>query len=141
MSDNQIALFTIVGSGGSGGASGGAVGASISNTYVAGQTVSAVRLVKKNNAGQLVYADKDSEYTVLGLSLTAGVSGANIDVMLFGEVQDGSFIWPIDTKLFLGLNGQVTATVPLTGWRVPIGYMTGINLLKIDIDSPTYRGT
>lgn len=125
----------------------GGGGGSTSMTQVkvkklAAETISALSLVALNSTGQLVLADQqnNSKREVIGLALTGGIAGAEIEVLQFGLITDSFFTQTVGSKIFLGLSGAIVTTPPTTGWLVPIGYVVSDCTLNIDIDTPIYRG-
>jgi hypothetical protein len=86
--------------------------------------------VKK--ASPLNYDDSQ----VLGVLMTAGLSGSNQTVRTFGEISDGSFSFPLHANLFLGPLGQISDTVPPNGHHVRIGHSLGAGKIFLDINEP-----
>lgn len=120
----------------------GAGSSEIIDFHIAGQTISALKLVCLDASGKLVYADNTSSslYKPIGLSLTAGVLNDSITILKFGELQDASFAFPLYSKLFLGTNGNIVTTAPSVGWLTPIGYQVKSNAIDLNISTSIYRG-
>lgn len=102
-------------------------------SYLAGATLSALRLVKLNASNQLVYADNSTDATVLGLTFQAVSSGVAPIVVLSGLVTDSSWNWARGAPLFLGSNGQISASIPLSGFIVPIGNAEAPTIINLNI--------
>lgn len=120
---------------GSGGGSSGAV----SQTELAGQTISAVRAVQLNGAQKLEYSTNDNtvaEAQTLGISSHAGVLDDSVDVVTFGPFSDSSITFAVNDCVYLGMNGQLTNVAPTTGILVQLGKMIKPNVLFVDIEAP-----
>ena len=102
-------------------------------SYLAGASLSALRLVKLNTSNQLVYADSSTDATVLGLTFQAVSSGVAPITILSGLVTDSSWNWARGAPLFLGSNGQISASIPLSGFIVPIGNAEAPTIVNINI--------
>lgn len=101
--------------------------------YLAGAALSALRLVKLNSSNQLVYADSSTDATVLGLTFQAVSSGVAPITVLSGLVTDSSWNWARGAPLYLGSNGQISASIPSSGFIVPIGNAEAPTIVNINI--------
>lgn len=105
------------------------------DTRICAEVISALRLVTAINDTEIVLANKDNytESKVLGISLQAGNIGNEIEVLLFGKVEDSSFNFPLNEPLFLDLNGVITSTPPTSDFSVNIGHSLGLGAIFIDV--------
>lgn len=95
-------------------------------TMLAGQTISALRIVYTNTASKLFYADKDNLNTIstiLGVTTTSGLVNNDINVLTAGVLQDDSWSWNMaaNLNLFLGTNGAIVQGMPVGAASVRIG--------------------
>jgi hypothetical protein len=106
-------------------------------TRTAGQTISANRVLY-DRAG-LVYplgqADAENIYAILGLSVSAGQSGAQISVQRSGTVTDSGWSWAYG-RVYLGASGQLTQTPPTSGFSVLIGFAATATSINLSINDP-----
>jgi hypothetical protein len=114
-------------------AGGGVTSQTSTQNYLAGAALSALRLVKLNSSNQLVYADSSTDATVLGLTFQAVSSGVAPITILSGLVTDSSWNWARGAPLFLGSNGQISASIPSSGFIVPIGNAEAPTIVNINI--------
>ncbi len=101
--------------------------------YLSGAALSALRLVKLNTSNQLVYADSSVDATVLGLTFQAVSSGVAPITVISGLVVDPSWNWTRGAPLFLGTNGQLSESIPSSGFIVPIGSAEAPTIVNINI--------
>lgn len=93
-------------------------GGSTALTMTAGAALSGRRMVVTNSSGHAIYADQtmiDHAHRVLGITTGAAALGAAVIVQTSGEFTESTWNWNIDHPIFLGINGQLTQTVPATG--------------------------
>ncbi len=106
-------------------------------TRTAGETISANRVLY-DRAG-LVYplgqADAENIYAILGLSVSAGQTGAQISVQRSGTVTDSGWSWAYG-RVYLGANGQLTQTPPSSGFSVLIGFAATATSINLSINDP-----
>lgn len=77
------------------------------------------RVVVHTDDGAVTYADHTNLLhadLVLGLTMEAAASGAAIRVLAGGEITEPSWAWDITTPIYLGTNGLLTQTPPVTGF-------------------------
>lgn len=101
-------------------------------TSIAGENLSALRLVYQNQ-DEMFLASNDQDHRPIGLTITAAVQGAPVDVQLFGEITDASFTFAANQTLFLGLAGAITSTPPSAGFSVEVGYGQGTGEIFLSI--------
>lgn len=107
----------------------------LSDTRVCSEPISALRLVRALNDSDISLANK-TDYTqskVLGIALQSGSIGEEIEVLLFGKIEDSFFSFPLNEPLFLDLNGLITSTPPVSGFSTNIGHSLGLGAIFIDI--------
>lgn len=104
--------------------------------------ISALRICKATSATTIQYASNLEtilDAQSLCLSLQAGSPMAEIDVALFGQVNDGFFNFPLNAPLYLGDEGQIVATPPVTGHLVNIGHSLGLGAILLSFKAPLIR--
>ena len=112
---------------------GGVTSQTSTQSYLAGAALSALRLVKLNASNQLVYADSSTDATVLGLTFQSASIGVAPITVLSGLVTDSSWNWARGAPLFLGSNGQISASIPSSGFIVPIGNAEAPTIINLNI--------
>lgn len=76
---------------------------------------------------------------VVGIAVTAASNpGDTISVRTDGEMSDGSWNWA-SGAVYLGANGVLTQTAPLTGFVLEIGRVRAPTKIIIDIQNPFMR--
>jgi len=107
---------------------------------IAGETISALNLVRFQDAdtvklatNNLIYADAK----VTGIALNAAMAGGTVRVLIFGVIEDQYFSYPANTLLFLGANGTITDTAPLSGFSTIIGEAPAVGVITLSIREPT----
>lgn len=107
---------------------------------IADEDISALRLLAATSATNVELAEASGgSAMVIGVSRTAGNSGATIEIIQSGEVSDSSFNFPVDTKLFLGADGMITdvvPTAPSSEYLVRIGHSLGSGRIFLNIETP-----
>jgi len=108
------------------------------DTRICDENISALRLVTAIDSTDIELANNNiySSSKVLGLSLQSGNIGDEIEVLLFGKVEDNSFSFTLNEPLFLTSNGQITSTAPTSDFSVNIGHSLGVGAIFIDIKEP-----
>ena len=117
--------------------SGGLVAVSQDLQLTAGASLSALRAVTTNSSGEAVYASTDplGNAQVVGITMGAASSGAQVGVKTFGPISDASWNW---TKgpVFLGTNGALTQTAPSGGAIiVQVGRALTATQLFVDVET------
>lgn len=104
---------------------------------VAGENLSALRVVTLDASGNAVYASNASESTavVYGLTITSALSGAGVGIRTYGIVEDASWSWTRG-PVFLGTNGTLTQTAPTNG-AVIVHVGRAFNATTIIVDADT----
>lgn len=111
----------------------------VQKDYTAGEDLSALRMVINDNPTTVSLADKDTlnEAQTIGMAINAALTGNDVTVVTFGQVDDASFTYAANQQLFLDNNGAITDIAPTTGHNVPIGRGMGAGSIFIDIDELT----
>jgi hypothetical protein len=133
IADGNKGDITVSGSGANWAINPSAKTQTVTQSYLAGASLSALRLVKLNTSNQLVYADSSTDATVLGLTFQAVSSGVAPITVLNGLVTDSSWNWARGAPLYLGSNGQISASIPSSGFIVPIGNAEAPTIVNINI--------
>lgn len=108
-------------------------------TKKAGESLGGHRIVRMHNSDEVLYAsnsDSSQLYNVLGLTTGAATIGADVVVLLGGEITEPSWNWTKDQYVYLGLNGQLTQTLPTTGFLLVIGTAIDSDVVFVKIGAP-----
>ena len=105
---------------------------------IAGENISALKLVYLNSSSSVKLADNsiESTGTVVGVSKSSSVMGGLVKVLVFGILEDAFFNYGINERLFLGSNGEITTIQPISGVLTSIGFGLGSGAIQIGIDKP-----
>lgn len=118
-------------------ASGGIVPANVDTVLTAGVNISALRAITTDSSGKAKYATNTTaaDAIVVGISITAANTGANVTIKTSGLITDNAFNF---TKgiVYLGTNGQLTQTAPTSGaYIVPVAKAITQTTIIVDIDN------
>lgn len=104
---------------------------------LAGETISALRAVYELDGEifNLDYRDEDHIDLLLGITLTAGVTGATINVQRFSDITDAAWSWT-PGRVFLGADGTLTQSPAADGFDVLIGSAVSATRLTINLQDP-----
>jgi len=110
------------------------------DTFNAGETVTAFAAVSMKSDGEWHYADADETGTVdrtfLGVSLEAGTDGNPLEVALSGSfVRDDTWNWTVGGAIYVGTTpGQLTQTAPsATDNEVRVvGYAVSADVMRVE---------
>ncbi len=111
-------------------------------TKSAAQALGGHRVVVSVDANTVDYADSaniNHANIVLGITIAAATSGANIDIQRAGELIEPSWGWVPLAPVFLGHNGlltQITPGVPDASFSLLLGYASSATSLVIKIGEP-----
>jgi hypothetical protein len=96
----------------------GASGALSSYSYITGEALGGHRgIVIDNNIAY--YADNTNLNHInkpMGISSNASISGGEITVIFFGEMEESSWSWDITKPIWISTNGLLTQTPPEIGF-------------------------
>jgi hypothetical protein len=107
---------------------------SVDLSLVAAAAIGGLRVVATDAQGMAVYADNLTRYkTIIGISIGAAIRGGVVTVKPFGRLEDSSWNWNPEKRLFLGINGLIVQNVPDTGAIVPLGHVAGAEAIFITI--------
>lgn len=107
-------------------------------SLIADENVSALKLIYQSSPtnGGLGNSQINAKKDVVGISVSAAVTGNLFEVLLFGRVEDAFFNYPVNTSLYLDIDGNITDISPTTGYSVLIGKGLGTGAIFIDIERP-----
>ncbi|TVM31153.1 hypothetical protein [Oceanidesulfovibrio marinus] len=106
---------------------------------VAGQDIGGHRVVVVGTDGLAYIADKDTPAhaaAVLGLSLGAVSSGAEMSIRTNGESEMSGWTWTPQAPVFLGPNGTLIQAPPTTGFILAVGFATAPTKIWVRIGVP-----
>jgi hypothetical protein len=109
--------------------------------FVSAANIGGHSVVSINAMGQLVVASCDQYNTnhVIGITINAVVAGNQTLVTTKGSVEHLGWTLNPDQPVFLGINGAITQTVPLTAtYQKVIGYAVSATRLTLSIQ-PSIR--
>lgn len=111
----------------------------VEKDFNAAEDISALQMVIAINPTSVAVADKEllNDAQAFGMAITAGLTGTEIRVVTFGQIDDPSFNFGANEQLFLNNNGAITDIPPITGHNVPVGRGMGVGSIFIDIDELT----
>ena len=104
---------------------------------IAGETISALKLVISDGNNEVIVADPNGAFEgaqVLGIALNSANVGEEVRVLTQGALQDSSFAFSINSQLYLGTNGFVTDTPPATGHRVLVAKAIETDEIYLEIE-------
>lgn len=107
----------IVVDGGSQGPQGIPGASSVENTVIAGVNLTGLRAVILNSAGEAIYADSATashSNKFFGITMGSSNIGTTVTVKIFGELTEPTWSWTPDQPVYLGNNGALTQTVPVS---------------------------
>jgi len=85
------------------------------------------------------YADKDdssSMNNVLGITTNAAIQGSQVNVQVGGELVEPTWSWTVGMPIYLGNAGQLTQTVPTTGFLLQVAIPTSSTSLIVGAKQP-----
>lgn len=123
-------LVTALIQGPAGGTSSGFMG-------TAGEAIGGHRVVAVDPSGLYIYSTG-----IYGVGLTQGAaaSGASVSIQTSGEMEEPSWTWTPGLPVYQAGIGQITQTVPETGFIREIGIATAPNKMSISFKSPIILG-
>lgn len=105
-------------------------------------TMSGHVLVSPRSDGEVVLADPTDPAVIdlpVWLTKAAVVSGAPVEVLVFGSITEPSWAWTPGSALYLGTGGTLTATVPTapgSAWLRKVATATGPTTIQFDPSPP-----
>lgn len=109
---------------------------------LAGETLSALRIVWEDASGSvfaLDYRDTASVYLLLGLTVSAAAIGGQLNIQRGGVVDDSAWTWT-PGPLWLGPDGTITQSPPVDGFSVLLGSAVSATRVILDINRPIAMG-
>jgi hypothetical protein len=121
------------------GAPGPAGGQAVQRT--AGEAISALRAVYELDG--LVYIadafDEPTVYLMIGVAISAAAFGGALNIQRSGEITDSGWNWT-PGLVWLGSNGALTQTPPVSGFSVNVGVAVSPTRLWLNLDYPINLG-
>lgn len=113
----------------------------VEKTYQAAEATSSGKVVILDTSGEIVAADTtdlNDRNRIIGVSKTAaGLPGADILVVQFGEVEDPGFNFTDpDNPIFFDSLGVPTQTVPTSGFQLIVGFPISTTRMYVNIRQP-----
>lgn len=114
----------------------------LSKLFEAGESISTNDIIRLG-ASQLAFkATSDGTYEeaqAVGIALTSGLIGEDVEVLFFGVVEDNSFNFTINNPFFLGVNGAISQAPPtIVGEFVTeLGQSLGSGAIFLDVSRPS----
>jgi len=112
----------------------GSSGTLSSYTYTAGEIIGGHRAIVIDN--NLAYytdcTNLDHINKPIGISSNASISGGNVTVVFYGEMEESSWNWDINLPIWISTNGLLTQIPPVTGFSCIIAFP--ITSIKIFIN-------
>jgi len=111
------------------------------DTKTADSSMSALTFVMATSDTTVDFANNNLAYsdaTVLGITLGSVAAGGQVEILLFGKLEDPFFSYPVNDILFLTTGGSISNTAPTTiGEHVStIGYSLGAGSIFLNIEKP-----
>lgn len=103
----------------------------------AGETLSALLIVYEQDGEvfRLDYRDGAHIDQVLGITLSAAVSGSELNIQRSGALDDSGWNWALG-RVWLGANGSLTQNPAVDGYDVLIGSAVSANRIILNIQDP-----
>lgn len=105
----------------------------------AATAISGHRVVMVNPGGTVGYASSAvlaNAQRLIGITTHAAEAGAQVDIQVYGEVQEPSWSWDLNKPVYLGLDGaltQVTPSLPSSKFTVVVGFPIASDTLFVNI--------
>lgn len=111
-------------------------------TGIAGEPLGGHRMVTTNASGQIIYASNTAAAhagRVVGITTGAAAQGATVTIQPIGSITESAWAWVPESVLFLGANGQLSATPPASGFVQIIGYAQTATTIYLQLYQPFLR--
>ena len=105
----------------------------------AGEALGGHRGVVLNASAEAVYASNAVPahlHKVLGLTTGAVIIGAEATVQTGGEMTEPTWAWTLDAPIFLGENGLLTQTPPVSGFLLVVAFPVTATKIFIKLREP-----
>lgn len=129
------AIGAVAGQRGKQGIPGPAGGAAVER--VAGETISALRVVYELDGRVFALDYRDAEHIdlLLGVTLTAASAGAAVNVQRTGDLSDSGWAWQ-PGRIYLGQAGLLTQHPAETGYSLLIGSAVSATRILLNLQDP-----
>lgn len=110
----------------------------VSIKMVAATNISIHKAVIPDGTGGVVYADQSilsQTGKTMGISLNSALTGADVDVIVSGEVDEPTWNWT-PGEVYLGVSGGLTQTPPTSGILQVVGVALTATRLSVGIQLP-----
>lgn len=107
-------------------------------SYTAGESLGGHRAVVIES-GEAFYASNDTpshKNAVIGITTGAAAISHTVSIRTFGEIVEPSWSWVEGLPIYLSTNGQLTQTVPTSGFQLQLGYAITDTSMFININTP-----
>lgn len=106
----------------------------------AGADIGGHRVVTLDEQGRATYADhtlmRDAN-RILGLTIHAAVSGADIDVLRDGDAVEPSWSWDLSKPIYLGQDGTLVQQIaPESAFTLIVGFPISATKMYFSIGTP-----
>lgn len=111
-------------------------------TGIAGEPLGGHRMVTTNASGHYVHASNANPAhagRVVGITTGAAAQGATVTIQPIGSITESAWAWVPESVLFLGANGQLSATPPASGFVQIIGYAQTATTIYLQLYQPFLR--
>lgn len=110
-------------------------------SYVAGQDISSLFVVKLNSNAEAVYAsckDPSSFLRVIGITQNAALVGGSLNVRKYGVISDPTWNWDLDKNIFLGEDGRLVQYPDISGavFVQSVGYPINSTSMFVNLNTP-----
>lgn len=108
-------------------------------SYPAGEAIGGHRMVALNDSQQAMYADNTNllhANKVLGMTTGAAAMGDMVSILTSGEMVEPSWAWALNKPIYIGSNGLLTQTPPVTGFSQIVGFPIAANKVFVSLREP-----
>lgn len=109
----------------------------VATVRVGAAAVGANRALMFDPTGTVVYADPmDPGFLFAGISQQAGAAGSSITVLQNGPMTEATWTWTPGLPLFVGANGTLTQTVPISGVMQEVAIAYTATMIVVQPQTP-----
>jgi len=116
------------------------ISAKLGVTRIASEDIAQFSLVRLVSSTHVANGSSDTELEskISGIALNAALTGENVDFVMFGIIEDASFVFPLLAKLFLQSNGTLGLVPPsaVGQFIVVTGESLGTGAVFVNIQEP-----
>jgi hypothetical protein len=109
--------------------------------YPAGEALGGHRMVVLDDTGKAIYADNtvlSHANKVLGITTGAASMGATATIQTGGEMTEPSWLWALDTPIWLSSSGMLTQVAPVTGFSLIVAFPVSATKAIISLREPIF---